>query len=164
MGRHGLPLPGSFCRTVYARLTMTVQAHGMRVSASSTNAAVRDAPVARRAGGAGFSLSEGASGTVRTGSGHLQAVSGLDVLVALQGVEDKTERRKRAVRRGQTALDALDALKLGVLTGSLDQPALNRLKAAAADLTAATGEPGLDQVLADIDLRVQVEIAKLSRR
>lgn len=93
----------------------------------------------------------------------MQAISGMDVLVALQGVEDRVERRKRAVRRGQTALDALDALKIGVLSGSFDQPALNRLKAAAAELTASTGEPGLDQVLADIDLRVQVEIAKLSR-
>ena len=143
---------------------MTVQAHGMRVSASSTHSTVRDAPLARRAGGGGFTLGDGAGGTTRAGSGQLQAISGLDALVALQGVEDKAERRKRAVRRGRTALDALDDLKLGVLTGSLDQPALNRLKAAAADLTSATGEPGLDQVLAEIDLRVQVEIAKLSRR
>lgn len=136
----------------------------MRVSASSTHSTVRDTPLARRAGGGAFSLGDSASGATRVGSGQLQAISGLDVLVALQGVEDKTERRKRAVRRGQTALDALDALKLGVLTGSLDQPALNRLKAAAADLTSETGEPGLDRVLAEIDLRVQVEIAKLSRR
>ena len=143
---------------------MTVQADGMRVSASSTHSTVRDAPLARRAGGGGFTLGDGAGGTTRAGSGQLQAISGLDALVALQGVEDKAERRKRAVRRGRTALDALDDLKLGVLTGSLDQPALNRLKAAAADLTSATGEPGLDQVLAEIDLRVQVEIAKLSRR
>jgi hypothetical protein len=124
---------------------------------------VRDAPVARRAGG-GFSLTDGTNGMARTGPGHLQAISGVDILVALQGVEDKTERRRRAVRGGRTALDALDALKLGLLTGSLDQAALNRLKAAAAELTATTGEQGLDQVLADIDLRVQVEIAKLSRR
>lgn len=143
---------------------MTVQAPDMRVLASSTNSAVRDAPAARRSGGGAFSLSNGAMGAARTGPGHLQAICGMEVLVALQGVEDKAERRKRAVRRGQTALDALDALKLGVLSGTLDQPALNQLKSAAAELTAATGEPGLDQVLADIDLRVQVEIAKLSRR
>jgi Class II flagellar assembly regulator len=136
----------------------------MRVSASSTNSVVRDAPSGRRSGGGAFSLADGAAGAARSGPGHLQAISGLDALVALQGVEDKAERRKRAVRRGQTALDALDALKLGVLSGSLDQPALNRLKAAAAELTTATGEPGLDRILAEIDLRVQVEIAKLSRR
>ncbi|MGV3635715.1 MAG: flagellar assembly protein FliX [Pseudorhodoplanes sp.] len=135
----------------------------MRVTASSNNAVLRDAPAARRAG-SGFSLSEGANGPARSSSGHLQAISGVDVLVALQGVEDTTERRKRAVRRGRNALDALDALKAGLLGGALDQAALNRLKAAAAELGADTGDRGLDQVLADIDLRVQVEIAKLSRR
>jgi hypothetical protein len=136
----------------------------MRVLASSTNTTVRDAAAARRAGAGGFSLSEGANAAMRNAPGHLQAISGVDVLVALQGLEDRTERRRRAVRRGRDALDALDALKLGLLSGSLDQPALDRLKSMAADLTAATGEQGLDSVLAEIDLRVRVEIAKLSRR
>jgi hypothetical protein len=135
----------------------------MRVLASSTNTAVRDAAAARRAGAGGFSLSEGANAAMRNAPGHLQAISGVDVLVALQGLEDRTERRRRAVRRGRDALDALDDLKLGVLSGSLDRAALDRLQAMAADLTAPTGEQGLDSVLAEIDLRVQVEIAKLSR-
>lgn len=136
----------------------------MRVLASSTNTAVRDSAVARRAGAGGFSLSQGSNVATRNAPGHLQAISGVDVLVALQGLEDTTERRKRAVRRGRSALDALDELKLGLLSGSLDRAALERLKATAAELTAATGDRGLDAVLAEIDLRVQVEIAKLSRR
>jgi hypothetical protein len=136
----------------------------MRVSASSTNTAVRETPAARRTGSTGFSLADGVNAMARASAGHLQAISGVDVLVALQGMEDKAERRKRAVRGGRAALDALDDLKLGLLSGSLDQPALNRLKVVAAELGAATGESGLDQVLAEIDLRVQVEIAKLSRR
>lgn len=136
----------------------------MRVSATSTNTALRDAPAARRAGAGGFSLSDGANASGRAGTANLQAIGGIDVLVALQGVEDKTERRRRAVRGGRSALDALDALKLGLLSGSLDQPALNRLKAAAAELTAGTGDVALDQVLAEIDLRAQVEIAKLTPR
>ncbi|MFZ5689927.1 MAG: flagellar assembly protein FliX [Pseudomonadota bacterium] len=135
----------------------------MRVSATTNNAALRDAPAARRAG-SGFSLSQAASGPVRTTPGQLHAISGVDVLVALQGVENSAERRKQAVRRGRSALDALDALKVGLLGGTLDQAAINRLKAAAADLGTETGDRGLDQVLADIDLRVQVEIAKLTRR
>lgn len=137
----------------------------MRVLASPTNTVVRDAPGSRRSAGGAFSLSDGAGSAARTSSGHLQAISGVDVLVALQGVEDKTERRRRAVRRGRNALDALDALKVGLLSGSLDQAALNRLQAATAELGNPTGDdPGLDQVLAEIDLRVRVEIAKLSRR
>jgi hypothetical protein len=136
----------------------------MRVSATTTNSAVRDAPAARRVGAGGFSLSDGGSATARAGTANLQTIGGIDVLVALQGVEDKAERRRRAVRGGRTALDALEALKLGLLSGSLDQPALSRLKTVAAELTAETGDQRLDQVLAEIDLRVQVEIAKLARR
>jgi hypothetical protein len=136
----------------------------MRVSATSTNTALRDAPAARRIGNGTFALSDGANAVSRSGAGHLQAVAGIDVLVALQGVEDQAERRRRAVRGGRSALDALDALKLGLLSGELDQPALNRLRAVAAELTAGTGDATLDQVLAEIDLRVQVELAKLTPR
>src|SRR5690606_23025625 len=99
-------------------------APAMRVLASSTNTALRDSAVARRAGAGGFSLSQGSNVATRNAPGHLQAISGVDVLVALQGLEDTTERRKRAVRRGRSALDALDELKLGLLSGSLDRAAL----------------------------------------
>ncbi|HWV42056.1 flagellar assembly protein FliX [Pseudorhodoplanes sp.] len=136
----------------------------MRVQASSINTAVRDNPGVRRPGGGGFSLTDASGAAMRNAPGQLQAIGGVDVLVALQGVDDRTERRRRGVRRGRAALDALDALKLGLVSGSLDRAALDRLSAAAADLGTATGDPGLDGVLAEIDLRVQVEIAKLARR
>lgn len=84
--------------------------------------------------------------------------------MALQELDESAERRRRAVKRGRTALDALESLKLGVLSGTLDGPALERLRQAAADLAGASGEPGLDSVLAEIDLRVQVELAKWSQR
>lgn len=119
---------------------------------------------ARRTGAGGFSLSERANVAPRNAPGNLHAISGVDVLVALQGLEGDTERRRRGVRRGRAALDALDDLKLGLLSGSLDRAALDRLKAMASELTAATGDQGLDAVLGQIDLRVQVEIAKLSRQ
>lgn len=136
----------------------------MRVSATSTNTALRDAPAARRIGNGTFTLSDGASATSRSGAGHLQGVAGIDILVALQGIEDQAERRRRAVRGGRSALDALEALKVGLLSGELDQPALNRLKAVSAELSVGTGDSRLDQVLAEIDLRVQVELAKLIPR
>ena len=65
------------------------------------------------------------------------------------------------MKRGRGALDALDALKLGLLAGTLDTGALARLKAAGAGLAEPTGDPGLDTVLAEIELRVEVELAKI---
>jgi hypothetical protein len=83
--------------------------------------------------------------------------------LALQGIEDPTERRKRSVRRGRGALDALDDLKIGLLSGSLDNATVMRLRDAAANLKETSGDPGLDAVLSEIELRVEVELAKAGR-
>jgi hypothetical protein len=83
-------------------------------------------------------------------------------LLALQGQDDPAERRQRAVKRGRLALDTLDALKVEVLSGTLGPSMLQRLKSATADLRDASGDAGLDAVLAEIELRVVVEIAKMT--
>ena len=90
----------------------------------------------------------------------MRTLGGIDALIALQGVEDPTERRRRAVKHGTRALDALDELKLGLLAGTLDQGMLLRLKSVVADLKVGSGDEKLDQVLSEIDLRVAVELAK----
>jgi hypothetical protein len=91
-------------------------------------------------------------------------VGGIDALMALQGVEDSTERRRRSVKSGRDALDLLDELKVGLLGGPLTHATLLRLKTAAAELKAPSGDAGLDTVLAEIDLRVEVELAKAGIR
>ena len=91
----------------------------------------------------------------------VRTIGGIDTLLALQGVDDPAERRRKAVKRGRGALDALDALKLGLLSGTLDTAALARLEDGSAGLAEPTGEPGLDKVLAEIALRVEVELAKI---
>ena len=88
-------------------------------------------------------------------------IGGIDALMALQGVDDPTERRRRSVARGRYALDALEDLKMGVLSGTLDSSALNRLKTAAVGLKDTSGDQNLDGVLAEIELRVEVELAKM---
>ena len=54
----------------------------------------------------------------------------------------------------------LDDLKIGLLSGSLDQATVQRLRLAASELKTNSGDDGLDQVLAEIELRVEVELAK----
>jgi hypothetical protein len=84
--------------------------------------------------------------------------------LVLQGVGDVGERRKRAVRKGRAALDALDELRLGLLSGMIEPASLRRLQVLAGDLSAGTGDPSLDIVLAEIELRVGVELAKAGVR
>ena len=90
-----------------------------------------------------------------------KAAAGIDALLALQGIEDDPlERRKRSVQRGKRALDVLDDLKIGLLSGNFDASTVSRLRDAAANLKSSSGDPGLDKVLSEIELRVEVELAK----
>lgn len=132
----------------------------MRVNGPN-GAALANAPVAtRRAGGGTFTVGEQQSPRNAAAAASLRAISTVDALLALQGVEDPTARKKRAVAKGRNALDMLDALKLGLIDGSVDRSTLARLQVAAEGLTEASGDPGLDAVLGEIDLRVAVELAK----
>ena len=116
---------------------------------------------ARRTGSTGFSLPETPAAPEETRSVLAPKSAGsIDALLAMQGVEDPTERRKRSVARGKGALDVLDDLKLGLLSGNLDTATMNRLRDAAANLKSSSGDPGLDSVLSEIELRVEVELAK----
>ena len=90
----------------------------------------------------------------------LRTVGGIDALIALQGIEDPAERRRKAVKRGR-ALDALDELKLGLLAGTLDHRPLAAAQVGRGRVSKATGDPRLDTVMAEIDLRVEVELAKI---
>jgi hypothetical protein len=111
-----------------------------------------------------FTVAEGDTSQAAGGTGALRTVGGIDALIALQGIEDPTERRRHALKRGRHALDVLDELKIGLLGGSLSPATLTKLKAAVAYLKDASGDAGLDTVLGEIELRVEVEIAKLAPR
>jgi Class II flagellar assembly regulator len=132
----------------------------MRVYAPNGTAVATAPAAARRTPSGTFALSQTEQPQAQSAAVALRTLGGIDALIALQGVEEPTERRRRAVKHGRRALDALDELKLGLLAGSLDQGTLLRLKSAATDLRDGSGDEKLDQVLAEIDLRVAVELAK----
>jgi hypothetical protein len=136
----------------------------MRINGPGSTALARESQAPRRAASGAFRLDEGEGAQTHNVTSGIRGLAGIDALVALQGVEDATERRRRAVGRGRRALDALDEVKLGLIGGQLDPSIVGRLKALSADLKQGTGDQGLDAVLAEIDLRVEVEIAKMTRR
>lgn len=123
------------------------------------------APAAARRSASGmFSIDEQETPRSTGGATPLRSISTVDALIALQGLEDPTERKKRSIAKGRNALDMLERLKIAVLDGGLDQSTLARLKVAAEGLTEGSGDPGLDSVLSEIDLRVAVELAKAGIR
>ena len=134
----------------------------MRIVGSNATARVATPSASRRAPGGGFSVAQEEAPKSPTAATALRTVGGIDALIALQGQYDPTERRRRAVQRGRRALDSLDQLKVEVLTGTLGPSTMQRLKAATADLRDGSGDAGLDSVLAEIELRLEVEIAKMT--
>jgi hypothetical protein len=119
------------------------------------------APSTKRTSSTGFALPDAAAAPETRAASAPKAAANIDALLAMQGIEeDPAERRKRSVQRGRGALDVLDDLKIGLLSGNFDASTVNRLRDAAANLKPSSGDPGLDAVLSEIELRVEVELAK----
>src|SRR3954469_11795775 len=115
---------------------------------------------ARRPGSSVFALPDMAATPDTRSVSAPKAAGSIDALLAMQGIEDAAERRKRSVARGRGALDVLDDLKIRLLSGNFDASTVSRLRDAAASLKSTSGDPGLDAVLCEIELRVEVELAK----
>ena len=115
---------------------------------------------ARRTSSSSFALPDTIASPETRSTLAPKAAGSIDALLAMQGIEDPVERRKRSVARGRGALDVLDDLKIGLLSGNFDASTVTRLRDAAANLKSTSGDPGLDAVLSEIELRVEVELAK----
>lgn len=106
-----------------------------------------------------------ALGAEQTAAPHGAAPAiGISALFALQEVPDATVRRRKAMARASKLLDRLDSLRLGLLDGAIDQVSLAELASAARSAREDSGDPALQSVLDEIELRAAVELAKLSSR
>lgn len=87
----------------------------------------------------------------------------VDALLALQEVSEDPGGRGRGRRRGEELLDSLDDLRLGLLSGRMSLGALERLSTMVAAKRGQVDDPGLVQILDEIEIRAAVELAKLGR-
>jgi hypothetical protein len=116
----------------------------------------------QRRGGAGQRFSLVADGPGKTGSTTSAApLANVDALLALQGQDEVGERKRRTVKRGNDLLDALDRLKAALLSGRVATAELRGIAARLAERNELSGDPRLDELLSHIELRAQVELAKL---
>jgi hypothetical protein len=134
----------------------------MRVESKVTVGA--PAPSARRGASGTFKLAEPGQSRPAAAAGAAVDLGGIDALLLLQGEDDVGERRKRQARRGRDLLEGLDRLKAALLSGRVPMGDLDRIRTALTLRREETGDPELDEVLAQIDIRAEVELAKLARR
>jgi len=90
------------------------------------------------------------------------AIASLDAILALQTEEPLAQRRARQAKRGRDALDVLEKLEAGLLSGRAPASLRGDIEALQRD-SEPTGDQGLDDILREIDIRLAVEGAKLDR-
>jgi len=92
-------------------------------------------------------------------------IGGIDALLMVQQVDNSAEResRRRLVRRGEELLDGLEDLRHGLLMGEIPRERMMALAQTVRARRENCGDPRLGALLDEIELRVEVELAKLSR-
>jgi hypothetical protein len=137
----------------------------MKVNNTSGTGSATGAGKARATGGGqGFQLPTvgGASAPAAAASvSSLSPVMNVSALLALQDVGTPTERKRKAVRRAARMLDALDEMKLNLLSGEPTLNSLTKLQQAIKDQREGTEDPKLEEILNEIETRAAVELAKL---
>ena len=113
-----------------------------------------------REAGTRFSVGGDGVAAARTAAGPSGA-SSVAALIALQEVPDATARRARAVAAGHDLLDRLDELRLALLAGRMSPNRLAALAQSARARREGVADPRLAEVLDEIALRAEVELAKL---
>lgn len=140
------------------------------------NNPLRNAPVKRakssdKAGEGGFaSALQGGGGAAEAGDSAgtggvtgSQPIGGIDALLALQEVDEREANRKQVMGRAARLLDGLEELRTDLLLGAVPRHKLERLVDLVHSRRARIDDPKLLAVLDEIDLRAQVELAKLQQ-
>ncbi len=95
------------------------------------------------------------------GTGAAAPVGSIDALLAMQPEDDATARRRQARARAGEILDRLEDLRRGLLDGVVPRHRLEELVRLTRTRRGAIDDPRLAELLDEIDLRAQVELAKL---
>ena len=93
------------------------------------------------------------------------AVGAVDAVFAVQEVPDAADGRSKGVlfRYGDDLLDRLDELRLAILAGVVSKERLTELAQKLRQKRQETDDPRLNEIIDEIELRAEVEVAKLTR-
>lgn len=92
-----------------------------------------------------------------------QSIARVDALLAVQATEDPTagKTRKRMRQRADGILDELDKLRMAMLGGNLTVGHMVDIADVVASHRENISDPGLTAILDEIDMRAQIELAKM---
>lgn len=128
----------------------------------SPTAPVRKTAKTSRANSSAFSehLHESDEVSGAAGTGAIGSITGV---LDIQEVDDALDRAAKGKLRAEDLLNKLDDLRLDLLTGQISKEKLQILAQTINNKRSEIDDPRLGQILDEIDLRAQVELAKFTR-
>lgn len=93
------------------------------------------------------------------------SLSGADVLLTAQMIteDDEEELRKKNLQRGKKLIEKLEEIRDGLLIGSLSKERLIEIARYVREQPFPAADSQIQEILAEIELRVEVELAKLTK-
>lgn len=91
------------------------------------------------------------------------AVASADAIFAAQTIDDEEKKqiRKKLIKKGYDLLDKLDEIRQGLLQGEIAKEKLIEISRFVKNNNFNTDDERLREILSEIELRVEVEIAKI---
>ena len=121
---------------------------------------------AKKASGDSFSLY--LKETMKPSSSPVGGSAGIsvsDAIFAAQMVngEEEREKRRQMLRRGDTLLEKLEEIRDGLLLGYISKDKLIEISRYVRETKINTADEKLAELIGEIELRVEVELAKLMK-
>lgn len=93
------------------------------------------------------------------------SLSGTDVLLTAQMIteDDEEELRKKNLQRGKKLIEKLEEIRDCLLVGSISKDRLIEIARYVREQTFPAADSQIQEILAEIELRVEVELAKLTK-
>jgi len=136
----------------------------MRVNGAGQSRGV----VAKRVGkgsagsaGGGFKVDSADSDATVQSAAPVASTANVGALLSIQEVPDAAEDRRRGIKRGRDLLAELDAIRVGLLSGRLPRERIERILRMLRQRQRGFDDPLLSEIVAQIEVRAAVELAKL---
>ena len=93
------------------------------------------------------------------------AVTSADAIFAAQMVdgEEERQRRRKLIKKGNALLDNLEEIREGLLLGEISKSRFIGIARCVKEKDMVESDPRLREIIEEIELRVEVELAKLTR-
>ncbi len=116
----------------------------------------------KRTSGDRFTIPAGAESHATAPAAPAGPLAAVDSLLALQEVDRRNGSRARVVKQGHDILDRLDEIRHALLMGTISRQRLVAIGQLVRTQRERVDDPALAQIMDDIELRAEVELAKLS--